>query len=292
MAVDSHLLYGRFLSAEPAGSAFPAFFGERPHTKNRGSEEKSTKSLLSSTLEASIGIGSFDWQERMGTAASKKTANSEFAYRKNKAGYESSDGHSHESYTDSSPKRAPSSAKKEKENRDDRTAPMNGHSNSQKGAGRSAASPTQINSSTSKASNDGVRTRNFIPDESVTVNLAMADLMAYLQVVANNSSNLPLTRRDDPEVAKTISTLSAEEYAKKCAAFVPADVRMIGGVFWKYGKVWDLPTSEEYDATDGAQEPGMTKFVPDLYLFVDMFLPWIHTTCFSSHRSLVRWRML
>jgi hypothetical protein len=97
---------------------------------------------------------------------------------------------------------------------------------------------------------------HWIRDEDVKVNLAMADLMAYLQVVANNSQNLPLTRRDDPEVGKPVSALSPEEYAKKSAAFVPADVRMIGGSFTKYGRVWDLPTSEEFNAVDNAQEPG------------------------------------
>uniref|UniRef100_A0A7S1VJ38 Peptidase C14 caspase domain-containing protein n=1 Tax=Grammatophora oceanica TaxID=210454 RepID=A0A7S1VJ38_9STRA len=97
---------------------------------------------------------------------------------------------------------------------------------------------------------------SHINDEEVKVNLAMADLMAYLQVVANNSNNLPLTRRDDPELTKTVSTLTADEYARKSSAFIPSDVRVIGGSFTKYGRVWDLPTSEEYTATDGAQEPG------------------------------------
>jgi hypothetical protein len=98
---------------------------------------------------------------------------------------------------------------------------------------------------------------SFITDDEVKVNLAMADLMAFLLVVANNSNNLPLTRRDDPDVGKTVSTLTSDEYARKSAAFVPADVRVIGGSFLKYGRVWDLPTSEEYTANDGAQEPGM-----------------------------------
>lgn len=96
----------------------------------------------------------------------------------------------------------------------------------------------------------------FVPDEEVKVNLAMADLMAYLQVVANNSYNLPQTRRDDPELGKTVSNLTAEEYARKSAAFLPADVRVIAGSFTKYGRVWDLPTSEEFNAVDGAHEPG------------------------------------
>lgn len=97
---------------------------------------------------------------------------------------------------------------------------------------------------------------SHISDDQVHVNLAMADLMAYLQVVANNSNNLPLTRRDDPELGRMVSALTVEEYARKSAAFVPADVRVIGGTFTKYGRVWDLPTSDEYNASDGAQEPG------------------------------------
>jgi hypothetical protein len=74
--------------------------------------------------------------------------------------------------------------------------------------------------------------------------LSMTDLMAYLQIVADNSSNLPLTRRDDPELGRTVSSLTAEEYETKCRAFVPANVRILGGMFGRYGKVWDLPTSE------------------------------------------------
>jgi hypothetical protein len=102
---------------------------------------------------------------------------------------------------------------------------------------------------------------SHISDDQVHVNLAMADLMAYLQVVANNSNNLPLTRRDDPELGRMVSTLTLEEYARKSAAFVPADVRVIGGTFTKYGRVWDLPTSDEYNASDGAQEPGKNYLI-------------------------------
>ena len=83
-----------------------------------------------------------------------------------------------------------------------------------------------------------------LEDDNINVNMAMADLMAYLQVVANNSNHLPLTRRDDPELDRTVSTLSSEDYARKSAAFVPADVRIMGGTFTRYGRVWDLPTSE------------------------------------------------
>jgi hypothetical protein len=65
-----------------------------------------------------------------------------------------------------------------------------------------------------------------------------------LQVVANNSNHLPLTRRDDPELDRTVSTLTSEDYARKSAAFIPSDVRVIGGTFSRYGRVWDLPTTE------------------------------------------------
>ncbi len=125
------------------------------------------------------------------------------------------------------------------------------------GAGRKIKSPKNAENR-----HDETPTSTKIKDEEVLVNLAMADLMAYLQVVANNSNNLPLTRRDDPELSRTVTTLTSEEYARKSAAFIPADVRVISGSFLKYGNVWDLPTSEEYVASDGAQEPG--KFLPSI----------------------------
>ena len=81
-------------------------------------------------------------------------------------------------------------------------------------------------------------------DDQVNVNLAMADLMAYLQVVATNSQNIPTTRRDNPELRKSEDSLTADDYARKSAAFIPADVRVIAGSFTKYGRVWDLPTIE------------------------------------------------
>ena len=83
-----------------------------------------------------------------------------------------------------------------------------------------------------------------IQDDDVNVNLAMADLMAYLQLVAANSQDLPLTRRDDPELGKTVCTLSAQDYLKRAEAFLPCDVRVIGGSFTKYGRIRELPSSE------------------------------------------------
>eukprot|EP00986_Skeletonema_menzelii_P006435 scaffold2430_cov146-Skeletonema_menzelii.AAC.7 len=86
----------------------------------------------------------------------------------------------------------------------------------------------------------------------------MAELMAYLQMVANHSSNLPLTRRDDPDLGRTVSSLTADEYAFKCAAFLPSKIRILGGQFGKYGRVWDLPTSEEFNAKSSTREPGIS----------------------------------
>jgi hypothetical protein len=124
---------------------------------------------------------------------------------------------------------------------------------------KNPTSSTKQNETNVDRRDDALLRPKFIRDEQVQVNLAMADLMAYLQVVANNSNNLPLTRRDDPELTHMVSNLTSDEYARKSAAFIPADVRVIGGSFLKYGKVWDLPTSEEYTALDGAQEPGKSS---------------------------------
>lgn len=137
---------------------------------------------------------------------------------------------------------------------DDNTGSTAQSSSGGSGAGRGGVPPPmnmEIRSAAGASSQ--------VADDTVQVNLAMADLMAYLQVVANNSQNLPLTRRDDPELGRTVSTLTAEEYARKSAAFIPSDVRIMGGSFTKYGRVWDLPTSEEYNPVDGAQEPGLSS---------------------------------
>ena len=158
-----------------------------------------------------------------------------------------------------------------------------------------AASPARSKAAESdvEGRDDSVPRPQFIRDDQVQVNLAMADLMAYLQVVANNSNNLPLTRRDDPELTRMVSTLTSEEYARKSAAFIPADVRVLGGSFLKYGKVWDLPTSEEYTALDGAQEPGKHErgFRNRLCLHSTGVCFSHSFSCFASHRSIV-WRSM
>ena len=110
-----------------------------------------------------------------------------------------------------------------------------------------SSSATMRNNNKSKnadENNVSLHSSCYITDDQVHVNLAMADLMAYLQVVANNSNHLPLTRRDDPELDRMVTALTADDYARKSAAFIPADVRVIGATFTRYGRVWDLPTSE------------------------------------------------
>lgn len=51
--------------------------------------------------------------------------------------------------------------------------------------------------------------------------------MEYMENVAEEACNLPLTLRDDPELGRTVSTLTAEEYAFKSAAFIPCDIRYV-----------------------------------------------------------------
>ena len=53
------------------------------------------------------------------------------------------------------------------------------------------------------------------------------DLLAYLEIVGEHSSNLPYTWRDDPQLGRTVTTLTSKEYAKKADAFIPCDIRVI-----------------------------------------------------------------
>ena len=130
------------------------------------------------------------------------------------------------------------------------TTPIHFNSSSPSQQYRQHSNPNSPNSTatdnTSNISNQQTSNNNKqITDSEVQLDIPMADLMAYLQIVANNSSNLPLTRRDDVELGNNIvSSLSEKEYEYKCNAFIPSNVRIIGGCFGRYGNVWDLPTSE------------------------------------------------
>ena len=150
-------------------------------------------------------------------------------------------------------------------NNNEATTPIHFNSSSppQQQQYRQHSNPNSPNSTatdnTSNISNQQTTSNNKqITDSEVQLDIPMADLMAYLQVVANNSSNLPLTRRDDVELGNNIvSSLSEKEYEYKCNAFIPSNVRIIGGCFGRYGNVWDLPTSEVR----------ITLFVVFLYCF-------------------------
>jgi hypothetical protein len=105
-------------------------------------------------------------------------------------------------------------------------------------------------------------------DGRVLVNIAMADLMAYLQVVANHSNNLPQTRRDDPAGKECAVATPDEVYANKSAAFIPADVRIVGGRFMLYGKAWNLPDNTEFSPADRTREPGKLKLTAYCFLML------------------------
>jgi len=57
--------------------------------------------------------------------------------------------------------------------------------------------------------------------------------------------SLVVTKRDDPELGRVVSSLAAKEYTGRDVAFIPSDVRIICGLFRKYGRVWELNSSEE-----------------------------------------------
>ncbi len=69
--------------------------------------------------------------------------------------------------------------------------------------------------------------RKFKEDE-IDQDQENRDLLAYMQIVGENASQLPYTWRDDPLLGRTVSTLTAKEYAKKADAFIPCDIRVIG----------------------------------------------------------------
>lgn len=84
--------------------------------------------------------------------------------------------------------------------------------------------------------------------------IAIAELMSYLKVVAAHASNLPLTTRDDPELGRTVSSLTAEEYAMKSTVFIPSDVRVIGGISSKYNSHWEYPNKRDLDLSERVTE--------------------------------------
>lgn len=87
---------------------------------------------------------------------------------------------------------------------------------------------------------------------------AKQDLLAYLEIVGENASNLPLTWRDDPQLGRTVSTLTSKEYAKKADAFIPCDIRIIGATSANYDRTADLPINNRMQIGEKATEPGLS----------------------------------
>ena len=73
---------------------------------------------------------------------------------------------------------------------------------------------------------------------------ARLDLAAYLEIVGENADDLPLTWRDDPELGRSVSSLTAKQYAMKADAFIPCDVRVVGSTCTLYGGTLELPSKE------------------------------------------------
>jgi hypothetical protein len=93
-----------------------------------------------------------------------------------------------------------------------------------------------------KTKKSSKKVRNPISDQDRKLQRELiANITEYLEIVGEHSDNLPLTWRDDPELGRTVSSLTSNEYAKKADAFVPSDVRIIGGTSNKYGRSWEIP---------------------------------------------------
>ena len=77
--------------------------------------------------------------------------------------------------------------------------------------------------------------KSKIKVDQIDENQAKQDLMAYLEIVGEHADDLPLTWRDDPELGRSVSTLTAKQYEVKADAFFPCDVRVIATTCTKYG---------------------------------------------------------
>lgn len=85
------------------------------------------------------------------------------------------------------------------------------------------------------------------------------DLLAYLQIVGEHSSNLPYTWRDDPLLGRTVTTLTSKEYAKKADAFIPCDIRIIGATSCNLDRTDDREIKDSMCINAKVVEPGRTK---------------------------------
>ncbi len=90
-------------------------------------------------------------------------------------------------------------------------------------------------------------------EDEIDKEQANIDLVAYTGIVSENAKNLPLTWRDDPQLAQTVTTLSAHEYAVKADAFITCDIRIIGAASSLRDRNADVPIEE-------VSKPGIFTF--------------------------------
>lgn len=88
---------------------------------------------------------------------------------------------------------------------------------------------------------------------------AKEDLLAYIKIVGENASNLPMTWRDDPELERMVSGLTSREYAKKADAFIPCDVRIIGATNLPRSRKTLKNISDEMKISERATEPTVSS---------------------------------
>ena len=81
-------------------------------------------------------------------------------------------------------------------------------------------------------------------EDEIDQEQAKQDLIAYLEILGENATNLPLTWRDDPQLGRTISTLTTKEYARKADAFIPCDLRIIGATTVDAPRNADVPIKQ------------------------------------------------
>jgi hypothetical protein len=100
--------------------------------------------------------------------------------------------------------------------------------------------------------------RKFKEDE-IDQDQENRDLLAYMQIVGENASQLPYTWRDDPLLGRTVSTLTAKEYAKKADAFIPCDIRVIGSTSNALDRTVEREISDNMNIGTKVCEPGKSK---------------------------------
>ena len=96
-------------------------------------------------------------------------------------------------------------------------------------------------------------------EDEIDEDQAKEDLLAYIKIVGENASNLPMTWRDDPELERMVSGLTSREYAQKADAFIPCDVRIIGATNLPRTRKTLKNTLDEIKISERATEPTVSS---------------------------------